>query len=97
MEFKKFNVEYTRDCQRRDYLFVGKIQKYTKVNSDKNVVLYFCIQLKVLFLQIFILDISVWNRNSIKLHTHIKESRDGSEIPFKRQSDQGWLQNQNNW
>ena len=39
MEFKKFNVEYGKDCQKRDYLFVGKIQKYTKVNTDVNFVL----------------------------------------------------------
>ena len=37
MLFDKFNVEYNSKCERKDYLFVGKIAKYSKVS------VYFCL------------------------------------------------------
>jgi len=30
MVLDKFNIEWSRSCKSKDYLFVGKIQKYTK-------------------------------------------------------------------
>ena len=35
MLIDKFNVEWSSTCKTKDYLFVGSIQKYTKVNKIK--------------------------------------------------------------
>ena len=32
MLFDKFNVEWSKTCKTKDYLFVGQISKYTKVS-----------------------------------------------------------------
>ena len=31
MTLDNFNVEWSKSCKSKDYLFIGKIQKYTKV------------------------------------------------------------------
>ena len=34
MVFTTFNVEYSKDCIAKDYLYIGRLAKYNKVGID---------------------------------------------------------------
>ena len=84
MLFDKFNVEWSKTCKTKDYLFVGQISKYTKVS--------FSAVFSTIDSIPHFLDLALRIKHSKELQASVKRQRDDSEVSLKQQNIQTWLQ-----